>query len=174
MQVGIREAARILGVSLDTLRRWEKAGKIKSERTPGGHRRYDLAQLRSHIAQRLPEPATTQLTLAYVSASDPAILRGQSRQMSDYCDRQGWKFELIKDAGHGWPSAERDRDVQRSAAATPSDNNPVQTLIKHISSGAAARLVIPDSTAFHRLGPDLLLPLCAQFHVEIVIANLSD
>ncbi len=61
---------------------------------------------------------------------------------------------------------ERDRDVQRSA------NKPVQTLIKHISSGAAARLVIPDSAAFHRLGPDLLLPLCAQFHVEIVIANL--
>jgi excisionase family DNA binding protein len=37
-------AARLIGVSVDTLRRWEKAGKITSTRTAGGHRRYDLAE----------------------------------------------------------------------------------------------------------------------------------
>ena len=36
------EAAYLLGVSTDTLRRWEKEGKITSSRTEGGHRRYDL------------------------------------------------------------------------------------------------------------------------------------
>lgn len=40
MKVGIGQAARILGVSIETLRRWEKVGKLKSERTPSGHRRY--------------------------------------------------------------------------------------------------------------------------------------
>ena len=41
--ITINEAAKILGVSLDTLRRWDKAGKLRSFRfTPAGHRHYDL------------------------------------------------------------------------------------------------------------------------------------
>ena len=39
------EAAYLLGVSTDTLRRWEKEGKITSSRTEGGHRRYDLTDI---------------------------------------------------------------------------------------------------------------------------------
>ncbi len=39
------EAAYLLGVSTDTLRRWEKEGKINSSRTEGGHRSYDLTDI---------------------------------------------------------------------------------------------------------------------------------
>jgi excisionase family DNA binding protein len=39
--LNIEEASKLLGVSKRTLRNWEKIGKIKSYRTPGGHRRYD-------------------------------------------------------------------------------------------------------------------------------------
>lgn len=39
--IPIGEAARILGVSVDTLRRWEAQGKITSLRTLGGQRRFD-------------------------------------------------------------------------------------------------------------------------------------
>ena len=42
----ISDAARIMGVSKDTIRRWEKLGKITSERTNGGHRRYHLSDLK--------------------------------------------------------------------------------------------------------------------------------
>lgn len=45
MKVNIGRAAKELGVSIDTLRRWERQEKIIAERTPSGHRRYDLAQL---------------------------------------------------------------------------------------------------------------------------------
>jgi len=34
------EAARVGGVSVKTLIRWEKAGKLTARRTLGGHRRY--------------------------------------------------------------------------------------------------------------------------------------
>jgi molybdopterin-binding protein len=34
----IGEAARALGVSVDTLRRWEKAGRLKTERDPANRR----------------------------------------------------------------------------------------------------------------------------------------
>jgi len=46
--LGIGEAAEFTGVSIDTLRRWEKKGKIKTFRSPGGHRyfqRHELQQV---------------------------------------------------------------------------------------------------------------------------------
>ena len=45
----IKQAAELLGVSDDTLRRWEAEGKIKPVRTKGNHRRYaddDLNRIR--------------------------------------------------------------------------------------------------------------------------------
>lgn len=62
-----REAAHAFGVSLKTLRVWDSKGKIRSTRTPGGHRRYDVEsvegwrELVRHSAQewareQLPEP----------------------------------------------------------------------------------------------------------------------
>ena len=43
--VSPQKASERLGVSVDTLRRWEAAGKIKAIRTPTGHRRYDMTSL---------------------------------------------------------------------------------------------------------------------------------
>jgi excisionase family DNA binding protein len=43
MKISIGKAAEELGVSRETLRRWEESGKITPERTQKGHRRYDLA-----------------------------------------------------------------------------------------------------------------------------------
>lgn len=42
----IGEAARFLGVSAQTLIRWERDGRIRAARTLGGHRRFDRDQLR--------------------------------------------------------------------------------------------------------------------------------
>ncbi|MCG5517253.1 MerR family transcriptional regulator, partial [Ectothiorhodospira sp. 9100] len=39
--VSIGEAAKALGVSITTLRRWEASGRLVPEHTAGGHRRYD-------------------------------------------------------------------------------------------------------------------------------------
>lgn len=38
-------AASLVGVSTDTLKRWEKAGRITSSRTPTGHRRFRRADV---------------------------------------------------------------------------------------------------------------------------------
>ena len=44
-----REAAKYLNVSLATLYRIEKEGKLTPFRTPGGHRRYSLAMLNEYL-----------------------------------------------------------------------------------------------------------------------------
>ena len=48
--VSIGQAGAALGVSVCTLRRWERAGYFApSFRTQGGHRRYDLANIEALI-----------------------------------------------------------------------------------------------------------------------------
>lgn len=41
----IGEAARILGVSVETIRRWDKAGQLASSRTLGGQRRFRRSEI---------------------------------------------------------------------------------------------------------------------------------
>ncbi len=45
--ISISKAAKILKVSADTLRNWEKQGKLVPQRTVGGARRYNLTELES-------------------------------------------------------------------------------------------------------------------------------
>jgi molybdopterin-binding protein len=44
-QYRISQAAHLLGVSPDTMRRWADAGKVRSEHSLGGHRTVDGADL---------------------------------------------------------------------------------------------------------------------------------
>jgi excisionase family DNA binding protein len=55
--VSTGEAARALGVGLTTLRTWAAEGKVTpAYRTPGGHLRWDLADLRRQLGMQPPEP----------------------------------------------------------------------------------------------------------------------
>lgn len=64
----IGEAARLLGVSVRTLQRWENAGKVPAGRNAGNQRRFrrdDLERLRATL---LGDPrATTNTTSAPAS-----------------------------------------------------------------------------------------------------------
>jgi molybdopterin-binding protein len=48
----IGEAAAILGVRVETLRRWEREGKLKTRRTAGGQRLVPAAELARLLAER--------------------------------------------------------------------------------------------------------------------------
>lgn len=53
------EAAALLGVSVATVRGWADQGRLPSHRTVGGHRRFEVEQLREWLARRgatAPEP----------------------------------------------------------------------------------------------------------------------
>lgn len=45
--LGINEAAKILGVSVQTLRNWDANGYLKSVKTAGGHRRYKIDDVKN-------------------------------------------------------------------------------------------------------------------------------
>lgn len=71
-------AKETLGVSLQTLRRWAKAGKIKHFRTPGGQFRYDLASVGiapvvSRPVEIAPAPVVPRIVSRAVEAP-PAVV----------------------------------------------------------------------------------------------------
>lgn len=55
------QVADILGVSVDTVRRWCDDGTFATTRTPGGHRVVPGAELARHLAARPPAPQPSWL-----------------------------------------------------------------------------------------------------------------
>ena len=69
--VPIHEAAEALGVSAQTLRRWEREGRLlPDERTAGGRRRYDLARLKPEKFRSQAEAVRKTVAYARVSSHD--------------------------------------------------------------------------------------------------------
>lgn len=50
-RLAIGEAAKYLGISVDTLRRWDASGKLRAARSPGKHRYYLLSDLKRFRAE---------------------------------------------------------------------------------------------------------------------------
>ncbi len=48
--LAISEAAKFLGISIDTLRRWDSKGKLKALKSSGGHRYYSKEQLENFVS----------------------------------------------------------------------------------------------------------------------------
>src|SRR3954466_10667518 len=73
------EAARHLGVSLSTIRRWSDLGHLRGYRTPGGQRRFSLEQLDAFITslesggaqERTPAPAAGEAEPRFVPEPAP-------------------------------------------------------------------------------------------------------
>jgi putative resolvase len=96
-KLSISEAAKLKGVSVSTLRRWETEGKIVPERTENGHRRYDMATL-------LGIKAELSYTIGYcrVSSHDQKEDLVRQKQVVElFCAQNGWQFEIIDDLGSG-------------------------------------------------------------------------
>lgn len=49
------EAAKFLGVSIGTIRKWSDDGHLRSMRTPGGHRRYSHEDLMDFLRKMRPQ-----------------------------------------------------------------------------------------------------------------------
>lgn len=78
-------AAQLLGVSINTLRRWSDAGRIPCYRSAGGHRRFDRRELEGVLEQqggggaRRARPAAPHETWSSVSSAALATSNSSSR-----------------------------------------------------------------------------------------------
>jgi diguanylate cyclase (GGDEF)-like protein/excisionase family DNA binding protein len=141
------DAAAELGVSLNTLRRWSDAGRLKCYRSPGGHRRYRRADIEALLRAETtpaghdpgaPQPAgvpavdlrTSLLTLAGVAAegADVGLCRISGAE-------QGEEPRVLAAIGRG--REEPRQDGSGPEAATPAACKVLRT---------GQRLVIGDLT----------------------------
>jgi putative resolvase len=158
MKVGIGEAAKALGVSIGTLRRWEHAGKIKSDRTPNGHRRYEISQ---SILKSKTSCLENRRTVAYarVSSHDQKLdLERQKKVLEMYCAAQGWQFEILSDLGSGMNYHKKG----------------LKRLLNEILSEQIGRLVLTHKDRLLRFGAELIFSICAMKKVEVIIINKGD
>ena len=58
--IKISDAAKLLGVSTKTLRRWDDAGKLESVRTVGNHRRFRIDDLNKILKKKVVEDGEEQ------------------------------------------------------------------------------------------------------------------
>ena len=157
--VDIAEAAKALGVSTITLRRWEQSGKLIPERTKGGHRRYDLSKLLPELYRNINNEDRITIAYARVSSHDQKDdLERQKQVLEMYCASQGWTFEVVSDLGSGMNYYKKG----------------LTKLIKSILKDEVGRLVLTHKDRLLRFGAELIFAICELKNVEIVIINKGE
>ncbi|MFA5158468.1 MAG: MerR family DNA-binding transcriptional regulator [Patescibacteria group bacterium] len=116
-QLRVGQAAKILGVSPQTVRNWEKLGRITSQRSPGGQRYYYLLEVQ-RLAVDLPK-----LAWAWASSAQPPEIPseyycGQSDRFTSRLVKMGKSMEAA-------PGSQRERIVSllTAVAAEIGDNS---------------------------------------------------
>jgi putative resolvase len=155
-QLSIQQASEFLGVSPQTLRRWEREGRIApAKRTPGSHRRYDSSDL---CACKHESHEKTNLTLAYarVSSHDQKEdLTRQENMLELFCASHGWVYEVLSDLGSGLNYHKKG----------------LKQLIHKITQKEINRLVITHKDRLLRFGSELIFALCEENEIEVIIIN---
>lgn len=85
----LREASDLLGVHQTTLRAWADKGALPVFRTPGGHRRFRLADLRAFLQERAGQ------STANANVVDSAVEHALTRVRQEIAKMPGaWRTEL--------------------------------------------------------------------------------
>ena len=155
----IRQAAEYLGVSTQTLRRWEKEGKISSPmRTEGNQRRYDLNKI-APLKRNTSDIERQTIAYARVSSHDQKDdLQRQKKILEMYCAAQGWNYQIIADLGSGMNYRKKG----------------LKKLLDGIMDAHVGRLVLTHKDRLLRFGAELIFSICESRAVEVVIINQGD
>jgi putative resolvase len=103
--------------------------KITPERTPKGHRRYDIAKLRSLVPAR---KINDKYTIAYArvaSYDQTTDLHRQIAVLESFCAKNGWTFNILQDLGSGLNYSKKG----------------LKKLIKQICSGCVEQEALKDA-----------------------------
>lgn len=157
--ISIQQASEQLGVSISTLRRWDETGVLVAERTPKGHRRYDISKINPNLLHGIGDKDRKTIAYARVSSHDQKEdLHRQIQVLEMYCAKQGWTYEIINDLGSGMNYHKKG----------------LKQLLDGILDNQIGRLVLTHKDRLLRLGAELVFALCEARNVEIVIINQGE
>ena len=147
----IGETACLLGVSVPTIRRWCKEGKITEYcRTLGNHRRFSISSVRALLGFTEKRQV---VGYARVSSHDQKhdLVRQAERLRQQGCN------EVISDLGSGMNCKKRG----------------LIKLLRMIVSGEVGELILTHKDRLLRFGHELIFKLCDWYKVKITILEAS-
>lgn len=159
--LSIGKASKLLGVTIQTLRNWDKQGLLKpDELTKGGERRYKLETLKN-INKNIKFNSDNLKTIAYARVSshdqkDDLIRQVQILEM--YCSKQGFNYEVIQDLGSGMNYYKKG----------------LTKLLNLVLEGQVKRLVLTHKDRLLRFGAELVFSICEAKEVEVIIINKGE
>lgn len=159
VSLSIGETAKILGVSVKTVRRWTDSGKLTSHRSPSGHRRFNLQDIQKLNENTLGIPEN-KITINYARVSSydqKEDLIRQVKVLENYCANRGWQYETISDLGSGLNYKKKG----------------LKQLLNRILTGDVGRLVLTHKDRLLRFGSELVFAICEEFNTEVIIINQS-
>lgn len=153
----VSQFAKRIGVTVHTLQRWDREGRLKALRTPTNRRLYTD----DHLAQVLHgrRPNVQRRTVVYMRVSSNAQkpdLAKQRTALESFCAAQGLTIdEWIAEIGSGL-------NLQRPQFVA---------LIDGIISGEIATVVIAHQDRLARFGVELIQHLCAVHGATLLVLN---
>ena len=153
--IRIGSAARLLGVTPQTLRKWEATGHLlPASKSPGGTRYYSANQLLGHNSDGL-------MTVCYarVSSHDQkADLERQAALLETYCAAHGWTSLVIRDLGSGMNYRKKG----------------LYQLLEMILGRRMQRLVLTHKDRLLRFGAELVFTLCELRGIEVLVIHQGE
>ncbi|QOV24368.1 IS607 family transposase [Anabaenopsis elenkinii CCIBt3563] len=144
-----KEAAKILGVHVSSLRRWENEGKLKAIRTPGGQRRFILEEV-----EKIGGIPRKIKTICYGRVSTHSQQDDLQRQLEHLRTRYP-EAEIISEVGSGL-------NFKRKKFLA---------ILERIIDGDIQRVVVAHPDRLVRFGFELVRWLCTKFECELVVLN---
>ena len=154
----IAEFSKILNVSAQTLRNWDKSGKLPPNHTSSnGYRYYSHEQLNKVLNIK---PNLNRKTIGYCRISSNKQKDNLERQvcnMKTYLLAQGKPFEIIQDIGSGINYKKKG----------------LKQLIKQVTQGEVDKIVVLYKDRLLRFGFELIEYVCSLYHCEIEIVDTT-
>lgn len=154
--IHITEAARMIGVSTQTLRRWEKTGRITSVRSAGGHRRFREIDV---LREMGVDPTSKGANVAYCRVSSRAQrpdLVNQRGAVEAFAGARGLPdLQVIEEIGGGM-NLKRPKFLR---------------LMDRVEDGEINVLIVAHQDRLCRFGFEWFERFCERHGCELLVMN---
>jgi excisionase family DNA binding protein len=98
--VSLHRACEILGVDESTLRRWADNGRLRSYRTPGGHRRFSLVNLEAMVAGETKPRGADEMERIAVQRIRRQLQKARQQEQGWYVSLSDTSRSQLRSLGH--------------------------------------------------------------------------
>ena len=152
------EFAKLIGKSVPTLQRWDREGRLKSNRALTNRRYYTHTQYLEYIGQKATTNTKNIVYYRVSSTGQKNDLANQRKAIEDFCIAKGIDVSIwLSDIGSGL-------NYKRKNFIS------IMEMVEH---GAISKIVIAHKDRLVRFGYEWFEGFCKNHGTEIVIMNIQ-